>query len=63
MTTKHSIQTRFDLPTTAADLNIFVTEVLDSANPGADVDVTVHMGGNQRDPHPIAITFTAHWES
>lgn len=63
MVTKHTIQTRLTLPTTAAELNEFASEVLASPNPDAEVGAVVHLGGDQRDPYPVAVSFTASWES
>lgn len=62
MTTKHTIQKRVDLPLSAADLIEFGTEVA-AVNRDAEIGVVVHTGGDQRDPYPIAASFTASWES
>lgn len=29
----------------------------------AEIGVVIHTGGDQRDPYPIAVSFTAAWES
>jgi hypothetical protein len=62
MTVQHTIQKRLGLPMRAEDLNEFASEVL-AQNPDAEISLAVHTGGDQRDPYPIAATFTASWES
>lgn len=62
MTVQHTIKKRLDFPMRAADLNEFASEVF-VANRDAEVGVVIHTGGDQRDPYPIAATFTASWEN
>jgi hypothetical protein len=62
MTVQHTIKKRLDLPMSAADLNEFASEVL-ASNPDAPIGAQVLNGGDQRDPYPIAVVFTASWEN
>ena len=62
MTVQHTIKKRVDFPMSAADLVHFGTEVA-RENPDAEIGVVIHTGGDQRDPYPIAATFTASWEN
>jgi len=62
MTVKHTIQKRFDLPIDARELAEYAGEVINNRE-DAPINATVHMGGHQLDQHPVAVTFTASWES
>lgn len=59
MTLETRTSTKLDMPVTVADLAAFLGAVPEEA----ELLVTVWEGGSQRDPYPIAYTFTARWES
>ena len=46
---------KFEMPFTVGQ----VSEFLEAVPSGATLAVTVHQGGDQRDPYPASVTFTA----
>lgn len=61
MATKRKVETiatlRVDEPFTREDLEMFLGVLPDSAR----ISVTIHEGGSQRDPVPVAYTFVGRW--